>query len=159
MEWWPCGRRRRRETEPTGKGWSASLALQVNQVNDVFGLPLWLEALLVCKVHMWVLGPLHTWTKSRDLVMVRILRLSSKGRTMGVGKVVLCSHGPVSTMWSGNGLCCGTVAWFVGRKRGEDLVQYNMSQTPSIWEKYLVVSVCPRICLGIYHEICLGICP
>ena len=45
--------------------------------------------------------------------------LSSKGRTMGVGKAVLCSHGPSSIVWSENGPCCRTIAYFVGRsKRG-----------------------------------------
>ena len=57
--------------------------------------------------------------------------LSSKGRTMGVGKAVLCSHGPSSIVWSENGPYCGTIAYFVGEKRGEDLVYYNMSQTLS----------------------------
>ena len=47
--------------------------------------------------------------------------LSSKGRTMGVGKAVLCSHGPSSIVWSGNGSCCGTIAYFVDGKGGEDL--------------------------------------
>ena len=42
--------------------------------------------------------------------------LSSKGHTMGVGKVVLCSHGPSSIVWSENGPCCGTIAYFVGGK-------------------------------------------
>ena len=77
-------------------------------------------------------------------------RLSSKGRTMGVGKAVLSSHGPSSIVWSEDGPCCGTIAYFVSEKRGEDLVPYNMSQTLPIWENYLVVFVSPRI----YYEIC-----
>ena len=80
--------------------------------------------------------------------------LSSKGRTMGVGKAVLCSHGLSSILWSENGPCCGIVACFVDGKRGEDLVQYNMSQTLSIWENYLVVFVCPGICPTIYPTLC-----
>jgi hypothetical protein len=70
------------------------------------------------------LGPLHTRANSRrDLVMVRALRLSSNGRTMGVGKAILCSHGPSSILWFENGPCCNTIAYFVGgKKKGEDLV-------------------------------------
>jgi hypothetical protein len=81
--------------------------------------------------------------------------LSSKGRSMVVGKAVLCSHGPSSIVWSENGPCCGTIANFVGGKRGVDLVWYNLSQPLSIWEHYLVVFVC----LGIYSKICLVIYP
>ena len=45
--------------------------------------------------------------------------LASKGRIMGVGEVVLCSHGPSSIVWSENGPCCGTIAYFIGgKKRG-----------------------------------------
>jgi hypothetical protein len=44
--------------------------------------------------------------------------LSSKGRTMGVGKALLCSHGPSSIVWSENGPCCGTITYFVGGKEG-----------------------------------------
>ena len=44
--------------------------------------------------------------------------LSSKGRTMGVGKLVLCSHGPSSIVWIENGPCCMTIAYFVGGKEG-----------------------------------------
>ena len=47
---------------------------------------------------------------------------SSKGRTMGVGKAVICSHMPSSIVWSESGPYCGTIAYFVDRKRGEDLV-------------------------------------
>jgi hypothetical protein len=52
--------------------------------------------------------------------------LSSKGRTMSVGKAVIGSLGPSSIVWSENGPCCGTIAYFVGRKkRGEfDLIYY-----------------------------------
>ena len=39
-------------------------------------------------------------------------------------------------------------------KRGEDLLLYDMSQTLSIWEKYLVVFVRPRNCSAIRLEIC-----
>ena len=46
------------------------------------------------------------------------------------------------------------VAYFVGGKRGEGLVYYNMSQTHSIWGIYLVVFICLAICYGI----CLAIC-
>ena len=80
--------------------------------------------------------------------------LSSKGRTMGVGKAVLCSHRPSSIVWSENGPCCRTIVYFVGGKRGEDLVWCNMSQTLSSWENHLVVFVC----LGTYLGICSGIC-
>ena len=44
--------------------------------------------------------------------------LSSKGRSMCVGKAVTCSHGPSSIMWSENGPCCGTVAYFLANKEG-----------------------------------------
>jgi hypothetical protein len=44
--------------------------------------------------------------------------LSSKGRTMCVGKVVICSHGLSSIVWSENRPCCGTIAYFVGKKDG-----------------------------------------
>ena len=52
--------------------------------------------------------------------------LSSKGCTMGVGKAVLCIHGPSSIVWSENGSCCETVACFVGGNKGQDLAQYNI---------------------------------
>ena len=88
--------------------------------------------------------------------------LSSKGRTMGVGKAVLGSHRPSSIMWSENGPCCRTIAYFVGGKRGEDLVSYNMSQTLPIRENYLVVFI-NIILHGLYSKIRLeirpGICP
>ncbi len=45
--------------------------------------------------------------------------LSSKGCTMGVGKVISCSHGPSTILWSENGQWCGVIAYFVGgKKRG-----------------------------------------
>ena len=50
---------------------------------------------------------------------------------MGVGKVVSCSHGPSNIVWSENGPCCGTIAFFVGMKRKE-----------RIWFK--------KICLNLY---------
>ena len=37
--------------------------------------------------------------------------LSSKGRTMGVGKGILCSLGPSSIVWSENEPCCGTITY------------------------------------------------
>ena len=37
---------------------------------------------------------------------------------MGVGKDVLCSHGPSSIVWSENGPCRGTIAYLVGGKEG-----------------------------------------
>ena len=83
--------------------------------------------------------------------------LSSKGRTMGVGKAILCSHMSSSIVWSENGPCCRTIAYFVSRKRGEDLVQYNMSQTLSIRENYFVMFVYHRIYPRIYYEIYLAI--
>ena len=43
---------------------------------------------------------------------------SSKGRIMGVGKAVLGSHGLSSIVWSENGPCCRTIAYFVGGLRG-----------------------------------------
>jgi hypothetical protein len=67
-------------------------------------------------------GSLHTWAKSYDLVLNMDPWLSSKGHTMDVGKTVLCSHMPSSIVWSENEPCCRTIAYFVGRKRGEDLV-------------------------------------
>ena len=80
---------------------------------------------------------------------------SSKGRTMGVGRVVLGSHGTSSIVWSESGPCCETIAYFVGGKGGEDLVSYSMSQTLRIWENYLVILVSH----GIYYKICYEICP
>ena len=77
---------------------------------------------------------------------------------MGVGKAVLCSHMPSSIVWSENGSCCGTIAYFVARIRREDLVQYTMSQTLSIWHNYLVVFVCRGIYHGVCSRICLAIC-
>ena len=89
-------------------------------------------------------------------VMVRTLDShASKGCTMGVGKAVLGSHGTSSKVWRENGPCCWTIAYFVGGKREEDSVSYNMSQTPPIWENYLVVFVSPRI----YSKICPEIYP
>ena len=44
--------------------------------------------------------------------------LSSRGRTMCVGKAIIWSHGPSSIVWSENGPCCGTIAYFVGEKEG-----------------------------------------
>ena len=88
--------------------------------------------------------------------MVRALHSHPKAvRTMGVGKVILCSHGPSRIACNENGPCCGTIAYFVGgEKRGEELVQYNLSQTLLIWEDYLVVFVYPGICIASYPEIC-----
>ena len=50
---------------------------------------------------------------------------------MGVGKVVLCSHGPSSIVWSENGPCCRTIGYVVGRKkrRGFDVIQYVSKST------------------------------
>jgi hypothetical protein len=95
--------------------------------------------------HIW----LHTWAKPGPCNGEDPF-LSSNGRTMGVGKAILCSHGPSSIVWSENGSCCGTIAYFVGGKRGHDLVQNNMSRTLSIWDNYFVMFVCR----GIYHGIC-----
>ena len=67
--------------------------------------------------------------------------LSSKGRTTRVGKAVLCRHGPSSIVWSENGPCYMTIAYFVGGKKGEAFVLYNTPQTLSLWEKYLVMFV------------------
>ena len=44
--------------------------------------------------------------------------LSSKDRSMGVGKAVLCSHEPSSIVWSENGPRCRTISYFVGGKEG-----------------------------------------
>ena len=65
-----------------------------------------------------MLGPLHTRAKSQDLLMSRTLNSPSKGRTMGVGKAVLGSHGPSSILGSENGPWCGTIAYFVAGKEG-----------------------------------------
>ena len=39
-------------------------------------------------------------------------------------KAIICSHGPSSIVWSENGPCCGTIAYFVGGKKrgGFDLI-------------------------------------
>ena len=81
--------------------------------------------------------------------------LSSKGRTMGVGIAVLGSHRPSSIVWSENGPCCRTIAYFVGGKGREDLVSYIMSQNLPIWKNYLVVFVYPIIYYGTCPKICL----
>ena len=80
--------------------------------------------------------------------------LSSKGCTMDVGKAVLCSLGPSkhSVKWEWTMLRDHYI--FVGEKRGDNSVHYNMSQTLSIWENYLVMFVYPKIYIGIYHATC-----
>ena len=100
-------------------------------------------------------GPLHTMSQELRPRNGEDPWLSSKGLTVGVGKAVICSHGPSSIVWSVNWPCCGTIAYFVGGKRGEDLASYNMSQTLSIWENYLMVFVCHGIYLGFFPAICL----
>ena len=47
--------------------------------------------------------------------------LSPKGCTMGVGKAIMCSHGPSQIVWSENGSCWGTISYFIGGKRGATL--------------------------------------
>ena len=74
--------------------------------------------------------------------------LPSKGCTMGVGKVVLCSQGPSSIVWSSNGPCCSTIQYFVDGKRWEDLVQYNMSQNSTNLRELL-----GGVCLSILESI------
>ena len=86
--------------------------------------------------------------------------LSTKGRTMGVGKVVLGSHGPSIIVWSENGPCCGTVAYFVGRKRGR--VWYNTRclklyqfERTTWWYLSVLESILEsRICFEIFFEFC-----
>jgi hypothetical protein len=62
---------------------------------------------------------------------------------------------PSSIVWSENGPLCETMTYLVGGRRGEELVWYNMSQTLSILENYLVVfvylGICLAICLELYH--------
>ena len=41
---------------------------------------------------------------------------------MGVREVVLGVHRPSSIVWNENGPCCETIAYIVGRRRGNDLV-------------------------------------
>ena len=81
--------------------------------------------------------------------------LSSKGSSMGYGKVVLCSHMPSNIVWSENGPWYMTICIFCWRKRGEDLVWYNMSQTLPIGENYLVVFVCLEFILEFVLEFSL----
>jgi hypothetical protein len=50
--------------------------------------------------------------------------LSSKGRTMCVGKAVICRLGPSSIVWNENGPCCGTIAYFIGGKEG--IIWFNI---------------------------------
>ena len=106
---------------------------------------------LILKSHMRTNFGLIPWPCNGE-----DLWLSSKGCTMGVGKAVLGSHGSSSIVWSENGPCCGTIAYFVGGKRGEDLVSYNMSQTLPIRENYLVVFI-NIILHGLYSKIRLEI--
>ena len=81
--------------------------------------------------------------------------LSSKGRPMGVGKAVLCSHGPSSIVWSENGPCCRTIAYFVGEKEGRiwlNIICLNLYQ----------FEIATWWCLSILesdHGICHEMCP
>ena len=44
--------------------------------------------------------------------------LSSGGCTMGVGIVILCSHGSSSIVWNENGPCWKAIVYSIGGKRG-----------------------------------------
>ena len=99
----------------------------------------------------------------------------SKGHTMGVGKANLCSHGPSSIVSSENGPCCGTIAYFVGKKEGmiwfdkiclklnqlkritwwclsvlEAIMEYacNLSWNMSSWKKRIKAHGLPKFALG-----------
>ena len=77
--------------------------------------------------------------------------LSFKGRTMGVGKAtVFCSHGSSSIVWSENGPCCRTIAYFVGGKRGENLVNIICLKLYPFKKIIWWVFICFGIYLGTY---------
>ena len=76
--------------------------------------------------------------------------LSSEGRTMGVGKTVVCSHGPSRIVWSENGPCCGTTAYFGWRKkRGWFALTYYVSNSINLRESL------SGVCLSWYPRISL----
>jgi hypothetical protein len=80
---------------------------------------------------------------------------------MGVGKVILCSHGPSSIVWSENEPRCGTIAYFVdGKKEGRiwfntiyliELYQFErntwwcMSVLESILESIMLKKILKRV--------------
>ena len=76
-------------------------------------------------------------------------RLSSKGRTVGVGKAVFSSQGSSSIVRSENGSCCEIIAYFCWRKK-EKNIRFNIIclKLYQFEENYLVLFVCPRICFG-----------
>ena len=87
--------------------------------------------------------------------------LSSKGRTMGVGIAVLCSHMPSSTVWSENGPCCRTIAYFIGGKEGRiwlNIICLKLYPFERIIWWCLSILECLRIFFGICSTICLEIC-
>ena len=84
--------------------------------------------------------------------------LTSKCCTIGVGKAILCSHGPSSKMWSENIPFCGTFEYFVGgKKRGGLGFNIICIKLYLIWENYLVVFFCHEIYPATCHEIYLAI--
>jgi hypothetical protein len=71
-----------------------------------------------------------TWTIFKyhllevGLTQNHTLESHPKAISMGVGKSILCSHRPSSIVWSENGPCCGTIAYFVGGKKG--MIWFNI---------------------------------
>jgi hypothetical protein len=108
---------------------------------------------LVCEVALswtWTLisnlGPLHPRAKSRDLVMVRTLDSHPKAIPPVLGKVVLCSVWLSRIIWSENGPCCGTIAYFVGGEKGRiwfDIICLKLYQFERItwWCLYNLESI------------------
>jgi hypothetical protein len=114
---------------------------------------------LMC-IHNHYSGPLHTWAKSRDLVMVRTLDSHPKAVPWVVGKPFYVETGPQALVCSENGPCSGIVAYFVGPKRGEDLVNIICSK---LYQFERATWLCSFVCLSwnlpcnkeeICHEIC-----
>ena len=82
--------------------------------------------------------------------MVRTLDSHSKAVLWVLGKPFLGSHGPSSILWSEDGPCCETIAYFVGGKRGGfDLIK-DVSKSTNLRD---------FVCHGIYYEICPEIRP
>jgi hypothetical protein len=84
--------------------------------------------------------------------------LSSKGCTMCVRKAIICSLRASSIVWSENGPCCGTIAYFVGgKKRGGFYFIWYVLNFINLRELFGDIFNL-GICCGIRSAICLEIC-
>jgi hypothetical protein len=80
---------------------------------------------LLFKIGNTYLGPLYTRDKGHNLEMLGNASLSSKGRTICVGKAILCRDMLSNILWNENGPCWGTIAYFIGGKEGQpSLITY-----------------------------------